>query len=62
MTTSPIQVQKYLKGIDYPVDKKKIVQVARSQGADENVIRTLQSIPDRTYDGPNAISKELGRS
>jgi hypothetical protein len=60
MTTSPIQVQKFLKGVDYPVDKNQILEAARSNGADDPVLEALNNIPDRTYDGPNAVSQELG--
>jgi len=59
MTTNPIQVQKFLGGIDYPADKKQIISTARSHGADDQVIKTLEKLPDRRYDGPNAISKEI---
>ncbi len=57
---NPIQAQKFLGGIDYPVDKATLVEHARGQGADENVVSALEQIPDRQYDGPNAVSAELG--
>lgn len=62
MGVNPIQVQKFLKGLDYPADKKAVLDKARSEGADDNVLDTLGRIPDRRYDGPNAISKEIGAS
>lgn len=57
---NPIQVQKFLKGIDYPADKKAVLDTARKQGADDSVLETLGRIADRSYDGPNAVSKEIG--
>jgi Protein of unknown function (DUF2795) len=54
---NPIQMQKFLAGVDYPCDKKSLVEHARTKGADEPVLRRLQRMPDRTYDGPNAVSK-----
>jgi hypothetical protein len=59
---NPIQIQKFLKGVDYPVDRDMLVEHAKSQGADEDVLRQLEQLPDRTYEGPNAISKEIGGS
>lgn len=57
---NPIQVQKFLSGVDYPAGRDELVEHARGQGADENVVETLQRLPDRQYDGPNAVSKEIG--
>jgi hypothetical protein len=61
MTVNPIQVQKFLGGIDFPANREKILSVAREHGADDRVLKTLEKLPDRTYDGPNAISKEITR-
>ncbi|MGQ4616216.1 DUF2795 domain-containing protein [Nocardia sp. R7R-8] len=56
---NPIQVQKYLSGIDYPCDRDGIVTKARDNGADKDILNALEAIPDRTYDGPNAVSKAV---
>lgn len=58
---NPVQVQKFLGGLDYPVGKKDIVERARSEGADENVMNALERIPDREYDSPTAVSREVGK-
>lgn len=58
---NPVQVQKFLGGLDYPVDKAQILEKARSEGADENVIQTLESIPDGEYESPVSVSREIGR-
>ncbi|WP_280243888.1 DUF2795 domain-containing protein [Nocardia abscessus] len=56
---SPIQVQKYLSGIDYPCDRDGILSTAKNNGADKDVLDALEAIPDRTYDGPNAVSQAV---
>ncbi|GGS57081.1 hypothetical protein GCM10010156_14720 [Planobispora rosea] len=56
-TLNPIELQKHLSGVDYPASRDELVDTAREQGADEDIIRALESIPDREYDGPNAVSK-----
>ena len=56
---NPIQAQKFLSGIDYPVGKDRILETAREQGADENVLSALEQIPDREYNGPNSVSDKL---
>ncbi len=58
---NPIQVQKYLKGVDYPCSKRDLVEKARSEGADQTVLSTLEQIADRTYNGPSAVAEEIGK-
>ena len=58
---NPIQAQKFLSGMDYPASKQEIVEHAQQQGADEDVRAALEQIADRQYDGPNAVSEELGK-
>jgi hypothetical protein len=54
-------MQKYLAGVDYPCDRDCLVEHAKSKGADEAIIERLRSMPDREYEGPNAVSKEFAR-
>jgi hypothetical protein len=56
---NPIQVQKALGGMDYPAGKEEILEHARQQGADQEVIAALEEIPDREYDGPSGVQKEI---
>lgn len=57
-----IKVQKFLSGMDYPADKSQLIEHARTKGADDESVRALENIPDRTYDGPNAVSEAIGKS
>jgi hypothetical protein len=61
MTTNPIQLQKYLGGVDYPTDKKTLIERAKEKGADDDVIRTLQSLPVDRFNSPNDVSEALGK-
>ncbi|CUU56215.1 Protein of unknown function (DUF2795) [Parafrankia irregularis] len=56
---NPIEVQKFLKGIDYPADRRTLVETARQEGASREVVAALEHITDRSYDGPNAVSQEV---
>jgi Protein of unknown function (DUF2795) len=56
---NPIQIQKFLSGIDYPASKDTILETAKKQGADEHVLDALGRIPDGDYDAPTAISKAV---
>ncbi|WP_374984286.1 DUF2795 domain-containing protein [Streptomyces fradiae] len=61
MTVNPIEMQKNLGGVSYPASKEEIVRQARAHGAGEKVMDALESIPDKEYDSPAAVSKEVGK-
>lgn len=58
---NPIQVQKFLKGMDYPARKEDILERAQGEGADERVTRVLEQLPDREYETPADVSKAIGQ-
>ncbi|AXF25641.1 hypothetical protein CUJ89_34975 [Burkholderia pyrrocinia] len=58
---SPVDVQKALKGMDYPASKAEVVQCAERSHAGRDVIDMLTRIPDREYGTPASVAKELGR-
>lgn len=58
---NPIQLEKFLKGVDYPASKADLIKRAEQNGADENALAALRELPDRTYDGPVGVSKAVGQ-
>jgi hypothetical protein len=56
-----IKVQKSLGGISYPATRDQLIEHARGNKADSDVLDALQSIPDREYDGPNEVSKAVSK-
>jgi hypothetical protein len=58
---NPIQIQKYLKGLDYPVSKEQLVHHAQQSGADDHVIATLRQLPGNNFNSPNDVSAALGK-
>jgi hypothetical protein len=56
---NPIQIQKFLGGIDYPASKETLISRAKESGADSNVLDALQNIPDKEYDSPTAVSSAV---
>ena len=59
---NPIQVQKFLGGLDYPVRRDDLLSKARESGADENVLSALEGLPDREYDSPTSVSSAISES
>jgi hypothetical protein len=58
---NPIQVQKFLGGMHYPAKKDEIVKHAKSKGADDNVMDTLEELPDDNFETPADVSKAIGQ-
>jgi hypothetical protein len=56
-----IKVQKFLSGVSYPASKNDLVEHARGQKADKDVLEALEGMPDREYDGPNAVSSAVAK-
>jgi hypothetical protein len=58
--SNPIQVQKFLGGLDYPATKSDILDRAKDEGADERVMSVLQRIPEQSYHKPMDVSRAVG--
>jgi hypothetical protein len=58
---NPIELQKYLSGVDYPAKRDDLVRAAERNGADQGTLDVLRALPDRSYEGPSGVSKEIGR-
>lgn len=57
---NPIQIQKHLKGVDYPASKQDLIKHAQQQGADENIRSVLEQLPDEEFETPTDVSKAIG--
>ena len=57
---NPVQVQKFLGGVDYPARREDLVRAAEQHGADENVRAVLQQLPDEAYETPADVSQAMG--
>lgn len=52
------EVQKALKGADYPVTGEQLADLAERNDADAALVERLRDI-DHEVDGPNGVMKEL---
>jgi hypothetical protein len=59
---NPIQIQKFLTGVNYPADRSTLVSTAEKEGADGDVLNALRSIPEKEYDSPTAVSSAVSDS
>jgi hypothetical protein len=58
---NPIQLQKHLKGVDYPATKDDLIEQAEENGADDDVIDVLEQLPDdEEFETPADVNKAVG--
>ena len=55
---SPAEVEKYLRGLDYPVSKADLVKHVRQEM--QQLLEVLQKLPDQTYQKPTDVAKAFG--
>ena len=53
------EVQKALKGVDYPASRDELADHAERNGADRELVDSLRGMGKDTFDGPNAVMKEM---
>ncbi len=58
---SAAELQLYLKGVSYPVDKNRLIDHARSNNAPDTVMGVLRRLPDRQYTRPADIEEEFSK-
>jgi hypothetical protein len=58
---SPAIVEKYLGGMHYPAEKRNLVDNAQNKGAPSDVMDLISKFPERTYNSPIDITKEIGK-
>ena len=57
---SPANVAHYLSGIDFPCRKDDLVEHARQNHADHEVIETLEDLPEGEYTNMADVMKGYG--
>lgn len=59
MQTSPVQVQKFLKDINYPVKKQDLIEHAKKHNASNEVLQDLNNLSDKEYTNAADVSREF---
>jgi hypothetical protein len=49
-----------LSQVQFPIDKDQLIQSAKQQGASDQVISTLQRLPNQTFNSPQDLKNALG--
>ena len=59
MDVNPIELQKHLKGVDYPASRDDLVAAAEANGAPDDLVSALRSANQESFDGPTAVQSAL---
>ncbi|NJO77199.1 MAG: DUF2795 domain-containing protein [Cyanobacteria bacterium RM1_2_2] len=60
-TVNPIDLQKHLKGMNYPASKQDLVEHAKSNGADDKMLDMLEQLPDdEEFQTPTEVNQAVG--
>ena len=58
----PQEIARALKGAEYPMGKEKLMALAKSNGADGEVIAVLNKMTVRNFDSADAVLREAARA
>lgn len=62
MRVSPAELQKYLKGVSYPVSKEDLINAAQNNGAPAEIVEKIKQLASDMFNGPQDVIKELGKT
>ena len=58
---SPANIAHHLKGINFPASKQDLEKHAKDNGADKEVLETIQSMPDSKFENMAEVMKAYGK-
>jgi hypothetical protein len=59
---NPIEVQKHLKGVNYPASRDDLVATAEDNGADDELLGELRGLSKSEFSGPDDVMEALKAS
>ncbi len=55
-------VERYLRDVDFPADKRDIVEQARRQNAPDEVVRALDMLPNQRFNSSMDVTRGMSSS
>lgn len=59
MNIDPGRMDQVLNALPYPLDKKKLVEMAKQMGANDQMMSALNRLPDKTFNSAQDIKSQL---
>jgi Protein of unknown function (DUF2795) len=60
MNFDPGQLNQLLSHVPYPIGKAHLVQFAQQHGANEQIMRLLERLPEKTFNSQQEVQDSLG--
>jgi hypothetical protein len=57
---SPAEVERHLKGISYPTNKRELISHAQQQGASQDILEVLKELREERFNSPVEVNKAVG--
>ena len=54
-------IERSLKGMNYPASKRDLVQQAKSNNASREVVQAIQNLPENKFNSPTDVAKAWGQ-
>ncbi len=59
MDVDPIELQRYLKGAQYPATKDELLELADENDAPEEIVDAIRDVAEETFDGPDEVVEAI---
>lgn len=56
----PAQIGPYIKDVNFPADKKEVIQHVKNSNASPEVIDTLETLPNQKFSSSQELKEVLG--
>ncbi|HEY9878588.1 MAG TPA: DUF2795 domain-containing protein [Leptolyngbyaceae cyanobacterium] len=60
MAVSPIAISKAIKGIDFPASKEDLIEHAKQNKAEQEVMEVLENLPEDDFETVADVEKAYG--
>lgn len=60
MHATPTEVQKALRGADYPANRESLIRLAEENDASDDVLEDLRNLEEEEYESPAEVMSDLG--
>ncbi|MBA7465530.1 hypothetical protein ES707_00700 [subsurface metagenome] len=54
------RVHEYLRDVAYPASRQDLIDYARQGNAPDEIVRTLERLPERRYASPEVVTETIG--
>ena len=61
MAVTAADVERAIRGIDFPADRNDLIQQAQNNKANSNVIDILKNLPGNQFNSPIDVRKAFGK-